>query len=204
MNLIPLALSLVFAIFFAATGQFRLAGAEPLRALLVTGGCCHDYEHQKTILTEGISARANVTWTIVHEGDDTRDHQVSIYEKPDWAKGYDVVLHDECFGYVTNVEFIRRITAAHANGLPAVLLHCSTHSYRMSPTDEWRKLLGVSSYRHQALRAFEVHNLKPEHPVMKGFPATWHDFPDELYEIVKFWPDCIPLGKGMGEKDTEH
>ena len=37
---------------------------------MVTGGCCHDYEAQKKILSEGISARANVEWTIVHEGKD--------------------------------------------------------------------------------------------------------------------------------------
>src|SRR6267142_5716633 len=43
--------------------------AEPLKALLITGGCCHDYEAQKKIISEGISARANVTWTILHEGD---------------------------------------------------------------------------------------------------------------------------------------
>ena len=39
---------------------------------------------------------------------------------------------------------------------------------------------------------------------MKGFPATWNDFPDELYEIVKFWPNCVPLAKGLGETNTEH
>jgi hypothetical protein len=31
---------------------------KPLRALLVCGGCCHDYARQKAILTKGISARA--------------------------------------------------------------------------------------------------------------------------------------------------
>ena len=36
------------------------ADDKPIRALLVAGGCCHDYKHQKDILTEGISARANV------------------------------------------------------------------------------------------------------------------------------------------------
>src|SRR6476661_9002719 len=65
--------------------------AEPLKALLITGGCCHDYEAQKKILTEGISARANVTWTIIHEGaNDSRDTKFSIYNKPDWTKGFDV------------------------------------------------------------------------------------------------------------------
>jgi len=179
-------------------------GAEPLRALLVTGGCCHDYTAQKTILTEGIRDRANVTWTIVHEGDDTRNHQVSIYTNADWSRGFDVIVHDECFGDVTNVAFVENITRGHASGIPAVMLHCSTHSYRNSSTDEWRKLLGVSSYRHQKLRDFQVVNMKPEHPVMKGFPERWHDFPDELYEIVKQWPNCVPLGKGLGDNSTEH
>ena len=41
---------------------------KPIKALLVTGGCCHDYERQKLILTQGISARADVEWTIVHQG----------------------------------------------------------------------------------------------------------------------------------------
>jgi hypothetical protein len=44
------------------------AAVEPIHALLIAGGCCHDYEAQKTILTEGISARANVTWDILFEG----------------------------------------------------------------------------------------------------------------------------------------
>ena len=94
---------MAFAIFLSSSLVVR--GAEPLHALLVTGGCCHDYEAQKRILSEGISARANVTWTIVHEGHD-RTNQVSIYTNADWAKGYDVVLHNECFGFVTNVAFV--------------------------------------------------------------------------------------------------
>jgi type 1 glutamine amidotransferase len=171
---------------------------ESLRALLITGGCCHDYTAQKKILTEGISQRANVTWTIVHEGDDEgKNHKFSTYEKPDWAKGFDVVVHNECSGSVTNVEWIERIARAHFEGVPAVVLHCSIHSYRESKTDEWRKLLGVSSYRHQTLRPFEVISMKPDHPVMRGFPPQWHDDPDELYEIKKVWPDCVPLAESI-------
>ncbi|HEX4644739.1 MAG TPA: ThuA domain-containing protein, partial [Verrucomicrobiae bacterium] len=77
-----------FPVFLFLATCLAARGAEPIRALLVTGGCCHDYEAQKKILTEGISARANVTWTIIHEGDD-REHMVSIYQNADWAKGYD-------------------------------------------------------------------------------------------------------------------
>jgi type 1 glutamine amidotransferase len=175
---------------------WECGAAGPLKALMVTGGCCHDYEAQKKILSEGISARASVVWTIVHEGDAaTREHKFSVYEKPDWAKGFDVVLHNECSGMVSNNLWVEHIAKAHFDGVPAVMLHCSTHSYRAASTDEWRKLLGVSSYRHQPRRPFEVASLKPEHPVMKGFPAKWQDDPDELYEIVKLWPDCVPLAE---------
>ena len=192
-----LALAVTFVICFATQA------AEPLRALMVCGGCCHDYEAQKKILSEGISARANVTWTIVHEGTE-RTHYIGIYTNADWAKGFDVVLHNECFGQATNVAFVEGIVRAHSvGGVPAVMLHCSTHSYRFSSSDEWRKLLGVSSYQHGAKHAFEIVNLKPEHPVMKGFPEKWQDFPDELYQLKKTWPDCVPLGKASSSKEAE-
>lgn len=181
--------------------------AEPLSALLITGGCCHDYEVQKKTLTEGISARANVTWTIVHEGgSDDKEHKFSVYEKPDWTKGYDVIVHNECSGKVVDVPFIEGIARAQTNGVGVVMIHCSIHSYREAETDEWRKLLGVSSYRHQARRAFDVVNVKPEHPIMKGFPAMFHDTEDELYEIKKVWPNCIPLAESITPKkeDDKH
>ena len=193
--------SLIVILLLILISSSSLA-AEPLRALLVTGGCCHDYEAQKKIITEGISARANVVWTIAHEGTN-RDHTVSIYTNADWAKGFDVVVHNECFGSITNAELIGRIVSAHTNGVPAVMLHCSAHSYREATTDEWRKLLGVSSFRHGAQHAFEVVNFKPDHPVMKGFPNQWQNFPDELYQIRKMWPDAVMLGKAVSPTEYE-
>ncbi|MBI3879107.1 MAG: ThuA domain-containing protein [Verrucomicrobia bacterium] len=173
---------------------------------MVTGGCCHDYENQKTILSEGIAARANVTFTIVHEegpaGKSDKSHRISIYEKADWAKGYDVVLHNECFGAVTNVAFVERIAKAHHDGTPAVMLHCSTHSYRMAGTDEWRQCVGQKSMSHEKNRDLKVINLAPLHPVMIGFPAEWLDKADELYKNEILYPNFVPLAKAWGE-DTQ-
>src|SRR5471032_2481264 len=138
---------LLVSALLAIAGIFRttaVAGAKqaPLRVLMVCGGCCHDYTNQKKIISEGISAQANVEWTIVQEnaptGSDERNHRVSIYEKPDWWKGYDVIVHNECFGAVADNAFVENITAAHKAGIPGVFLHCSTHSYRAASTDEWR------------------------------------------------------------------
>jgi type 1 glutamine amidotransferase len=188
----------MLAACICALSAISARGAEPLRALMIAGGCCHDYTNQTRILAEGISARAKVVWTIVHEGDqDGRDHKFGLYEKADWAKGYDVVLHDECTGSVTNVAWVEQIARAHFEGMPAVVLHCAIHSYRNAPTDQWRKVLGVSSYQHQPLRDFQVVLVRPEHPVLQGMPTGWLETADELYEIKKVWPDCIPLAESI-------
>ena len=81
---------------------------KPIKALLVIGGCCHDYAKQKDILTQGISARAPVEWTISYEKDTTRKVVNPIYGTADWAKGFDVVLHDECTGEVRDLAVIDR------------------------------------------------------------------------------------------------
>lgn len=199
-------------ILLVAFSGFVLAQADkpkPLRALMVCGGCCHDYEKQKVILSEGISARANVEWTIVHEnapkGSDERKHRISIYEKPEWWKGYDVVLHNECFGMVDDDAFIENIAAAHKAGVPAVMLHCSSHSYRAGKTDEWRKCVGITSRSHEKNRDMKVINIAPQHPVMKDFPAEWLNPKDELYKNEKVWPNVVPLAKAWGEETkAEH
>ena len=145
-------------------GSLDAAETKPIKALLVCGGCCHDYERQKKILTEGISQRANVEWTVVHDGGDKRESMIPLYNSPDWAKGYDVALHNECFGAVTDVAFVERIAKAHYDGVPAVMLHCSTHSYRAAKTDEWRKLIGQTSMSHEKNRDLEVKVLSPSTP----------------------------------------
>lgn len=171
--------------------------AAPIKALLVTGGCCHDFEAQKKILSEGIGARANVVFDIVHEGTD-RAHRMSIYEKTDWARGYDVVVHNECFGFVDDPAFIERIVNPHVAGLPAVILHCSSHSYRNTTTDAWRQLVGITSVRHEKRRDMLVERVGTAHPVLKDFPATWLSEQDELYINVKVWPNVVPLATSVG------
>src|SRR5438552_6731622 len=59
------------------------ADDKPIRALLVAGGCCHDYAKQKDLLTQGISARANVTWTISYDPAQGTKHLNPVYEKGD-------------------------------------------------------------------------------------------------------------------------
>ncbi len=60
--------SIAFALTVLLATASTTFAEKPIKALLITGGCCHDYAKQKDILTQGISARANVEWTIIHEG----------------------------------------------------------------------------------------------------------------------------------------
>ncbi len=194
--ILALSVALSAALLISRTGQTGESRAvKPLRALLITGGCCHDYTGQKVLLSEGVSKRANVEWTIVQEGGTSTKHKVSLYNDPNWADGYDVVVHNECFADVTDPAFIRNITEAHRKGTPAVVVHCSMHSYRDLKTDEYRELLGVTTRSHGPQHPLDVKNLQPEHPIMKGFPATWTTGKEELYAILKVWPGTTPLAQ---------
>ncbi len=172
--------------------------ADPLKVLMVTGGSSHDYNSQKKILSEGISARANVVWTIAHQGGSDRNKMIELFKTPDWADKYDVVVHNQCFGGVTDVAFVQRVAQVHHRGIPAVIIHCSVHSYRHAKTDDWRKLLGVSSFSHERHRPLDVKNRSAGHPIMQGFPPVWKTPNGELYKIAKAWPDCKPLATAYG------
>jgi type 1 glutamine amidotransferase len=200
--------SLLFAAaLLLVSSAFGADAPKPIKVLLVAGGCCHDYESQKKILSEGISQRANVTFAVVHEdapkGQDARNHRVSIYEKPNWWSGYDVVVHNECFGAVADDAFVEGIAAAHKAGVPAVMLHCSSHSYRAAKTDEWRMAVGITSRSHEKRRDLEIKATNATHPVMKGFPSTWLNRQDELYKNEKIWPNVVPLAHAYGEETKQ-
>ncbi|MDB5387160.1 MAG: heme-binding protein [Planctomycetaceae bacterium] len=169
---------------------------KPIRALLITGGCCHDYEKQKKILTEGISSRALVEWEIVHQGGSATNAKIPFYENPDWAKGFDIVVHNECFADIPDPEWTQRVLKPHKAGTPAIVIHCAMHCYR-DKTEEWFKFLGVTSHGHGANYPFEVVNAEPKHPAMQGFGNVWMTPKGELYQIVKVWDTAKPLAYAM-------
>ena len=69
--------------------------------------------------------RSNVEWTLVNQGGTSRDVKIPIYDNPDWIDGYDVVVHNECFGGVTDVEWLESIVEAHTNSGTPCLLYTS-------------------------------------------------------------------------------
>lgn len=172
---------------------------KPLRVLLVCGGCCHDYDSQKEMISKGLQLRAYVDVTVVQQGGTATDSKIPLYEKENWADGFDVVIHDECFSDAKESEWMARVLKPHKAGLPAVLLHCAMHCYR-DGTDEWFKFCGVTSRRHGAGYAHEVLNRDAKHPIMQKFGPAWANPAGELYWIEKVWDTAHPLAVSKNQE----
>ena len=182
--------------------EVSAAELRPLRALLVCGGCCHDYPVQKDVLKRGIEARARVIVDTVQQGGVSKESQIPLYANRDWAKGYDVVIHDECFGAVADTNWISRILAPHRAGLPGVNLHCAVHSYRAAPGDLWQEYLGLRSMKHGKATPILIRTVEKQHPIIRGL--GWQDWltgNEELYNNVKVFPSATVLQRGVQADD---
>ena len=177
-----IAVLVVAGLMSAAPGRADDA-AKPIRALLVIGGCCHDYAKQKDILTKGISARANVQWTIAYDPDTGTKHLNPVYNSADWAKNFDVIVHDECCSDVKELEIINRVLEPHRQGLPAVVLHCGMHCYRSEgypKSTPWFEFTGLVSTGHGPQAPIALTFLDKDSPITKG-QVAWTTINEELY-----------------------
>ncbi len=170
------------AVLISTFGLRADGEVKPIRALLVIGGCCHDYEKQKEILTKGISARVNVQWTIAYDPDKGTKHLNPVYGNADWAKGFDVIVHDECTADVTDTAAIDRILEPHRAGIPGVVLHCGMHCYRSKgfPKETpWFEFTGLLTTGHGPQLPIEI-AFDKDHPITKN-QADWKTVNEELY-----------------------
>lgn len=170
------------------------ADARPLRALLITGGCCHEYGRQKDVLKNGLEARANLEVVQIHTDDTTTKARFAIYEKADWAKGFDVVIHDECSADVTDMPYVQNILKAHHDGVAAVNLHCAMHCYRTG-TDDWFKFIGIQSTAHGPQEPIAIRFIDSDHPITVGL-RDWTTIREELYNNIRVFPTAHPLARG--------
>jgi type 1 glutamine amidotransferase len=197
----------IIAILFVGVLAFQksIARADepdrPIRALLVLGGCCHDYAHQKGIISKGISERANVEWTIAYDPDTGTKHLNPVYEKDDWSQGYDVVVHDECCADVKDLKIIDRILKPHREGLPAVVLHCGMHCYRSAGWPDkvtpWFEFTGLQTTGHGAQLPIGIAFIDKESPITKNM-TDWTTIHEELYNNIagKLLDTAHPLARG--------
>lgn len=190
----------------------RVPAQRPLKALLVTGGPSHDYAHQKDIIKEGLQQRANVTVDILYVDfiNDEPKSTFGRYGDPDYAKGYDVVIHDECVSsrekyFPNGIETIQAVLAPHRHGIPGVNLHCGIHSYQIGNPSEaaiagteraaWYEYLGIQSSGHGSQQPITLHITNDRHPIMRGMTG-WTTENEELYNNVQLFDHITPLVRG--------
>ena len=187
-------ISLALLITGAFTATVHSAETKPLRALLVCGGCCHDYAKQHVILKEGIQARANVQVSVIHAEDRGTAPHFPLYENKDWSKGYDIVIHDECAASMKDPQYVQNILDAHRNGLPAVNLHCAMHSYRIGKND-WFEYIGLQSASHGPQEPIDISFVDMAHPITQPL-KDWTTIKEELYNNVNvFGAHPLAMGK---------
>ncbi|MDB6173280.1 MAG: hypothetical protein JWL59_2591 [Chthoniobacteraceae bacterium] len=187
----------LFAVALALnTGSlFAAEAVKPLKVLLITGGCCHDYAKQKDILKAGIESRINAVVDQVHTDDKSTKPPLAIYGNPEYAKGYDVVIHDECAADVNDEAVVKGVLKPHQDGIPGVNLHCAMHCYRIgnpgeatttlgTPHSYWFEYLGLQSSGHGPQEPIALSFTDKENPITKGM-SDWTTVKEELYNNVK-------------------
>jgi len=200
---LPIPMVALLSLFTSHLHAQQSAGT--LKVLLVAGGCCHDYTTQTKLLKEGIEERIRADVTVVLSTSTTTETVFEIYESDDWAKGYDVVIHDECSSNVTERPYVERILAAHRGGTPAVNLHCAMHSYRWgdfrqpvepgADNGSWYEMIGVQSTGHGPKVPIQVLHKDTDHPITRGF-ADWKTVDEELYNNVRVYGGTSVLVSG--------
>ncbi len=196
-------LTALIALPYTATADEKKAAEniKPVRALLVIGGCCHDYAKQKDILKKGISNRAHIDITIAYDPDTSTKHLNPVYEKPDWAKDFDVIIHDECSSDVKDLDVINRILEPHRQGLPAVVLHCGMHCYRSAgwpnTTTPWFEFTGLATTAHAEQLPISITFIDADSPITRGM-KDWTTIKEELYNNIsgKLLDTAVPLARG--------
>ncbi len=186
--------SLVVMCLFIAGMAFAEEEIKPLKALLIAGGCCHDYKNQKDILKKGLEERAHVVVDIVFSPDGSTKPPLEIYGNPDYAKGYDIVIHDECSADIKDPAVIAGVLKPHRDGIPGINLHCAMHCYRIgdpnkvaTPGEEraaWFDYLGLQSSGHNWQKPIAIAYTDKENPIVKGL-EDWITINEELYNNIK-------------------
>ena len=172
----------------------------PLKAILVSGGCCHDYKTQNKIVPKGLSERINISCDVIYHMK-APDMKKALSAKG-WADKYDLVIYNFCHASETDKAFVDSVAKIHAEGKPAVALHCTMHSYHWRIKAEsgkeksWTQLLGVTSPNHGPKSKIMVENINKSHPIMKDFPEKWETPNGELYNIKKLHDSATVLAMG--------
>src|ERR1043165_9713768 len=196
----------LFAFASAIAFAFTATAAQPIRALLITGGCCHEYAKQKDVLKQGLESRANIVVDQIHTDDKSTHPPLAILGNPDYAKGYDVVIHDECGSDISDPKTVEGVLNPHRNGIPGVNLHCAMHCYRIgNPNDAvkelgtphglWFEYLGLQSSGHGPQEPISISFTEKQSPIKRGL-SDWPTIKEEHKNNVHIFETAQAIAHG--------
>ncbi len=181
----------------------------PVKVLIVSGGCCHDYPRQRQLLERALKERMPAeVGHLYHDpkaGDKATRPALPIYGNPHYADGYDVVIHNECAADEDSAEALDAVLAPHRKGVPAVNLHCAMHSYRSGAWKQpvkagdanarWFEFTGIQSTGHGPQSPIRLAPAGNGHPIAAGF-VPYTTGKDELYNNLSTF-DVTPVLTGV-------
>src|SRR5438445_3781150 len=204
-----------FKIVFSSAAALALLGCaapfpasaapKPLRLLLITGGCCHDYAKQKDILKKGLEERANIVIDQVHTDDKSTHPPLPILGHDDYAQGYDLVIHDECGADISDPQSVEAVLKPHRDGIPGVNLHCAMHCYRIgkpndpvtpgTPHGYWFEYLGLQSSGHGPQEPIAIHFTDSRRSIANGL-NDWTTIKEEHYNNIHVFESAHEVARG--------
>lgn len=182
------------ALCFSTLHAAHAEAPRPVKVLIVSGGCCHDYPRQRAVLERALKERMPAEVSHVYHdprpGEKATRPALPIYGNPGYADGYDVVIHNECAADEDSAQALDAVLAPHRKGIPAVNLHCAMHSYRSGDwrrpvkagdaNARWFEFTGIQSSGHGPQSPIRLSLAAKEHPIVKGF-VPYTTGRDELY-----------------------
>lgn len=170
----------------------HLQAMQPLRALMLTSpGVYHNYEYQAKALADGIAKHANVRV-------DVSVAELQRWKTTDYSKGYDVLIYNICMADNRDEKLIANmLKQSQELGTPALVIHCSMHSFR--ETDLWWPLYGLQTKSHEQLGPMQQ-NQNRNHPILTQIPKGWTVAEDELYINLQFDADTLLSSEGADGK----
>ena len=192
-----------------AVGQSAGHGAGPIRVMILDGqsaGMFHNWRITTPVLKKELEETGLFSVTVVTTP--AADGDFSVF-KPEYEKYQAVVMNYDAPDWPAEMKAQLEQYMSGGGGL--VIVHAADNAFPNWPA--YNEMIGIGGWRqrtpeagpywyvkdgklvsdpspgptgqHGARLPFQVLTQQPEHPIMKGLPAAWMHFPDELYGMLR-------------------
>lgn len=165
-----------------------VAGAEPIRVLVLLGGEHHPYEAGSKILMDAARKQLDIKADFVRldnppEGfpkaeKATIPSNVAVLDDPDLSKKYDIIVayNQSNWTNLTDRQMEAYLSFVR-NGGGLVAVHSATETFASNP--QYVRMLGARFVKHEPYRKMSILRIEGEHPILDGVKNF--DIMEEFY-----------------------